>query len=123
MFTFIKAQAASLTATASDFLMTILLVEVFGCWYVAASATGTLTGGICNFIICRRWVFNAENGPVRWQAMKYVLVWIGNLGLNAGGVFLVTHYVGWSYLISKIFISLAVGAGYNYVLQKKFVFK
>jgi len=34
MATFIKAQAASLTATVVDFAVTIILKEWFQCWYL-----------------------------------------------------------------------------------------
>jgi putative flippase GtrA len=57
------------------------------------------------------------------QAVKYVIVWAGNLLLVSAGVFLLTHYGSLSYLVSKIAVSLIVGFFYNYRLQKRFVFK
>jgi putative flippase GtrA len=123
MATFIKAQAASLAATCFDFLTTIVLVNVFGWWYLAGSITGTIAGGVLNFMIGRLWAFSAGEGRIEWQFIKYVLVWTGNLLLNAAGVFMITHYVGLSYVISKILTAIVVGIGYNYVLQKKFVFR
>jgi len=123
MITFLKAQASSLIATAVDFLATILLVEIFTVWYLPASITGTVTGGAANFMVNRVWVFEATDERTTPQAMKYLLVWMGNLGLNAGGLFLMTTYSGLSYLVSKICVSAAVGFSYNYVLQKKFVFR
>ena len=123
MATFLKAQAASLAATVVDFGVTILLKEVIHCWYLLASVLGTISGGIVNFSMNRSWVFQANDQKIYLQAIKYILVWIGNLVLVSGGVFVFTHYVGLSYLVSKIIVSLTVGIGYNYVLQKKFVFK
>lgn len=123
MATFIKAQAASLAATCFDFLTTIVLVNVFGWWYLAGSVTGTIAGGLLNFMIGRLWAFNAGEGKIEWQFIKYVLVWTGNLLLNAAGVFMITQYIGLSYVISKVITAVVVGIGYNYVLQKKFVFR
>jgi putative flippase GtrA len=123
MATFIKAQAASLTATIVDFSVTVLLKEVFHCWYLLASILGTISGGVVNFSMNRSWVFKAHNKKIHFQAIKYVLVWIGNLVLVSGGVFLLTNYGGFSYIVSKITVSLVVGIFYNYVLQKRFVFK
>lgn len=123
MATFIKAQAASFTATAVDFGITIVLKEWAGCWYLLASILGTVSGGVVNFAMNRSWVFQAKDKKIHFQAIKYVLVWFGNLVLVSGGVFLFTHYGGISYLVSKITVSLLVGIFYNYVLQKKFVFK
>ena len=123
MATFIKAQAASLTATFVDFSVTIILKELAGSWYLLASVLGTICGGMVNFRMNRRWVFSARDRKVQTQAVKYVLVWIGNLVLVSAGVFFLTHYGGISYLVSKIAVSVLVGFFYNYTLQKRFVFK
>lgn len=123
MVTFVKAQAASLTATLVDFSVFLILTEVFNCWYLAASITGTISGGITNFMLGRMWVFNARNGGIPKQAVKYILVWAGNLLLVSAGVFIVKEYVGLTPLLSKIIVSLIVGFTYNYFLQKRFVFK
>lgn len=123
MGTFVKAQAASLAATIVDFAVFIILTELFRCWYLAASITGTISGGITNFLLGRVWVFDATQRKIPLQAFKYLLVWIGNLLLVSGGVFIVKEYIGLTPLMSKIIVSLIVGFTYNYLLQKKFVFK
>lgn len=112
-----------MAATCFDFLTTIVLVNVFGWWYLAGSVTGTIAGGVLNFMMGRLWAFNAGDRSIEWQFVKYVLVWVGNLLLNAAGVFMITQYIGLSYVISKILTAVVVGIGYNYVLQKKFVFR
>ncbi|MBI2284429.1 MAG: GtrA family protein [Bacteroidetes bacterium] len=123
MATFVKAQMASLTATLVDFTMTIVLKEAFQCWYLLASVLGTISGGVINFTMNRRWVFRARSKKVQLQAIKYIMVWMGNLLLVSAGVFLLTNYAGFSYVVSKVTVSLVVGVFYNYVLQKRFVFK
>lgn len=120
---FFKAQAASLTATAVDFSLTVILKEWLHWWYLLASILGTVVGGIVNFSMSRRWVFSARDKKMYFQAVKYVLVWIGNLLLVSGGVFLMTRYGEISYLVSKVTVSIFVGYFYNYRLQKIFVFK
>ncbi len=123
MFTFLKAQASSLISTMVDFLVTVLLREVFQVWYLTASVTGTVCGGVTNFMLGRNWVFLSKEDEVEYQAVKYLIVWLGNLALNAGGTYVFTSVLGIEYWMSKILISLIVGIGYNYVLQKFFVFK
>lgn len=114
---------SSLIASAADFLITVLLVELTGTRVVLASVEGTISGGIINFIINRSWVFAEGEKKARVQLFRYALVWTGNLALNASGMYLVTHYTNLNYILSKIFVSLLVGIFYNYYLQKKFVFK
>ncbi|AKD04226.1 GtrA family protein [Pontibacter korlensis] len=123
MLTFVKAQAASIAASAVDFLVTIIAVELFGLWYVAGTVMGTVSGGITHFMLGRTWVFRAADKSIPRQAIKYFLVWKGSLLLNATGVYLITHYGGINYIYSKIFMSLLVGFFYNYIIQKKYVFR
>jgi putative flippase GtrA len=123
MFTFLKAQAASLSASIVDFLITLLCVEVLHVWYFSAYITGTVLGGIVNFSMGRVWVFDSKENNAPVQAVRYIIVWTGSLLLTTCGAFLVTHYGSMNYILSKVFISLLVGISYNYVLQKKFVFK
>ena len=123
MLLFAKAQAASLLASGLDFLVTFLAVDLLGWWYVTGTVTGTIAGGILNFALGRTWIFQATNKTITIQAMRYLIVWNGSLFLNAAGVFALTHFTGTNYLISKIIISILVGFFYNYIIQKKYVFR
>ncbi|TSD66506.1 GtrA family protein [Inquilinus sp. KBS0705] len=122
MATFVKAQASSIIATIFDFLTTIVCKEFFYLWYVIASLIGTISGGVTNFALGRVWVFKSKDETIPKQVIKYMAVWLGNLALTTAGVFLVTHYIGLSYIISKALVSVVVGVSYNYFLQKRFVF-
>ncbi|HTN16353.1 MAG TPA: GtrA family protein [Chitinophagaceae bacterium] len=123
MIQFLKAQASSLIATVADFLVTIVCKEILGMWYLLANILGVISGGLVNFWINRDWVFNGREKAVRYQAIRYFVIWTGNLLLNAGGVWLLTQYSSFNYLVSKTVVSLIVGWTYNYFLQKNFVFK
>ena len=122
MITFLKANLASLVASLSDFLMTVLLVQWCQTNVVMAAAAGTVTGGIVNFLIGRHWVFHAGDERAFKQLGKYALIWSGNLLLNTGGVYVLTSQAGLHYTVSKVVTSLLVAFGYNYPLQKNFVF-
>jgi putative flippase GtrA len=123
MLTFLKAQAASITATAVDFFTTIMLVEVFGWGYVLATICGTVAGAITHFLMSRHWVFEASDGKIHSQGLKYFLVWIVYLFLSTGSIFLITNYLGVNYILSKVFVASIMSISYNYLLHKKFVFK
>jgi putative flippase GtrA len=122
MITYIKAQAALIAGSLADFLVTIILKEVFHCWYVEANMAGNIVGAIAQFILCRNWAFNAGNQKVNFQIFKFIIVWIGNIILSAAGVYLLTNYLAINYIISKTIVSALLGLTYNYFLQKKYVF-
>lgn len=124
MKTFLKAQATSLISTSVDYLMFGLLHEVFGVWYLLANVIGVTSGGVTNFLLGRYWAFSSKEENIEGQALKFFIVWVGNLILNTGLVFGLTEMLGNKYAwISKIVVSIIIGIGYNYVLQKFFVFK
>jgi putative flippase GtrA len=126
MLTFLKAQTASIVATAIDYLITNALVLVTGAspaMVALASVEGAACGGIVNFIINRSWVFNEGQNRTRVQITRYILVWTGSVLLNASGMYLFTYFTTINVAISKILVSVLVGVFYNYFLQKRFVFK
>jgi len=122
MLRFFKAQASSLTASATDFLMTALTVSFLGWWFVTGSIIGTLSGGVINFYLNRSWVFKAGLNAVHPQIIRYILVWTGNLLLVTLFVYLLTHFFNINYLHAKIAVSIAIGLSYNYYMQKQFIF-
>jgi putative flippase GtrA len=119
----VKAQAASLAGTAVDFLVTIGCVEGLHLWYLAATVLGNTAGGITNFYLGRHLVFQAAQQNAPMQGVRYFFVWLGSMLLNASGVYLFTQVLHANYLYSKIAVSLLVGIGFNYFLQRDFVFK
>lgn len=123
MITFLKANISSSIASFFDYLITIFLVGFFDTDVVIASTIGTACGGILNFLIGRNWVFESKKRKVHQQAVRYGLVWTGNLLLNTGGMYILTKMLKINFVIAKVFVSLIVGFCYNYTLQKKYVFK
>jgi putative flippase GtrA len=119
----VKAQAASLAGTVVDFLVTIGCVELLHSWYLVATVLGNIAGGITNFMLGRYLVFEATEQQAPAQGVRYFLVWLGSMLLNATGVYLCTQVLHVNYVLSKIVVSLLVGIGFNYFLQVHFVFK
>jgi putative flippase GtrA len=122
MFTFIKANIASLVASLCDYVVTIIAVQFFAVNVVVAGITGTICGGVINFLIGRHWVFVANQAKASRQAKRYFLVWSGNLVLNATGMYVLTK-IGVNYIVTKLVTSILVAVAYNYPCQKGYVFK
>ena len=109
-------------ASGVDFLTTIACVSLGHFWYLSASVTGAIGGGVVSFGLSKSWVFAQSNQPVGSQLGRFVLVWLGNAGLNAAGLFVATQFMGIQYLVAKTGIAILVGVSYNYIFQKDFVF-
>ena len=120
---FTKAQVASLIASAVDFAVSWLLVNRMQVPYLAGGVTGTICGGVTHFLISRNWAFSAQEKKWTGQLSRYIPVWIGNLILNASGLWFLKSIAGWPFWPAKIATAVGVAVFYNYVLQKRFVFK
>jgi putative flippase GtrA len=124
MHTFIKAQSVLIAGSAADFLVIVLMVLLFSCWYVTASAAGNIAGAIAQFILSRNWVFNTgkQKSAVPLQLIKFVFMQAGNIALATFGMYLFTQYTHLHYLLCKLIVSAFPGVSYTYLLSKKFVF-
>ncbi|NDE09655.1 MAG: GtrA family protein [Chitinophagia bacterium] len=120
---FWKVNIAAIIASLADFLFTFLLKYIGHLDAVLASILGTIFGGVINFLIGRVWVFKTSQTNFSEQGKKYFLIWLGNLLLNASGVYLLIKIMGVQYLIAKMITAITVAIGYNYPLQKGYVFK
>ncbi|MES2849214.1 MAG: GtrA family protein [Bacteroidota bacterium] len=123
MRTFLKANMASLIATSCDYGLTVVLKEFIKVNEFAAGVSGTVLGGIVNFLISRHWVFKAGDEQAYSQGKRFFIIWTGNLVLNATGYYILVHYTNIHYVIAKLITSLTVMFAYNYPLQKNYVFK
>jgi len=120
---FVKTNMASLIASLCDYMVTIFLRQFFYVDAVIAGITGTIVGGMVNFYVCRLWVFKVNKTSVSLQGKRYLIIWTGNLLMNAGGLYVLINIAGVHYIIAKLITSLTVAFGYNYPLQKLYVFK
>jgi putative flippase GtrA len=123
MKSFFKANIAAIIASFCDFGITVFFKQVCKIDSVLASILGTMVGGLSNFLIGRIWVFRSIQTPFFHQGRKYLLTWFGNLVLNSAGVYVLIKMMGVHYLFAKIATAIIVAVGYNYPVQKKYVFK
>jgi putative flippase GtrA len=122
MIKFIKVQAGSIIGSIADYITTIILVELFSCWYIFANLSGNIIGGTIQFILSRNWVFKENKGNTLSLVTKFVIFFLGNLILSSIGIYIFTHSLRINYLVSKTVTSVILGISYNYIVQKTFVF-
>ena len=137
LFTFIRAQFSSQISSLTDFVVSIICVNIFGIFYGNATLIGNISGGILNCFINYQWTFKAKGIKVTYVLIKFVLVWLVSIFLNQQGTILFTmlviEYVPMHnmpsiivenvFLIPKIVVSIIVGLVWNYNMQRVFVYK
>jgi len=120
---FLRYNIAAILATITDFLVFVILIEIFGIWYIVATILSALSGGITAFILNRNWAFTNKRGRLSKQAIRYFFVWGGSILLVTAGLFVLVESTNINEIFSKIIISIAVGFGFNFLMYKYFVFK
>lgn len=133
----LKALFTAQVASVVDFVVTVLLSSFLGVYYVIATSVGAVTGGVVNCILNYRWVFPGS-GASKWHiAIKYFLVWGVSILLNTYGTYLLTEMLrdkAWVnsllgahsdqiYIFSKIVVAVIVAIGWNYQMQRLFVYR
>lgn len=120
---FFRYNIVAVLATGVDFLVFILLFEIFDIWYVASTFISAICGGIAAFVLNRIWTFMGKNGKLGNQAIKYLIVWGSSILLNTLGLYLIVENSNLGSIISKIIVSVIVGICFNFLMNKYFVFK
>ena len=136
-YTFLRAQFTSQISSATDFLSTFVFAFWLSVYYPVATLLGCVFGGIVNFILNYRWSFKARGGNTKHMIVKFLMVWSVSLFLNTSGTFVLTewlkrtssvsHFFGMFvddvFIVVKAFVSLIVGFGWNYTMNKCFVYR
>ncbi len=124
IFSFIKAQFSAFVGGLFDYSVMIICTEFFHIHYTRSIVISGLMGAFVNFSINRYWTFKAnQHTSFKNQIFKFYLVVLGSIFLKSSGTFLLTESLGLDYKISRLIIDLIVSLGFNYTLQKFWVFK
>lgn len=120
---FSKAQLSAMTATLTDFTVSLLGATLLGGWYVWSSLAGATAGGVVNCVVNYRWVFCSQHQKKKYVAVKYALVWMGSIALNTLCTYALTELTRQHFILAKAVVSVAVALLWNYQLQKCFVYQ
>ena len=120
---FAKSQLSAFVGGIVDYVIMILCTEVIGIHYVISIGIGGVIGAFVNYTINRYWTFNATEESKVSQIPKFIVVVIGSISLKAGGTYFLTELLSIDYRISWIIVNALVAFGFNFLLQKFWVFK
>ena len=122
-FTFFKAQLSAFLGGLFDFGVYSACYKLFHISAPFSNAISGSLGAIVNFLINRYWSFGSTKHSVGSQLWKFIIVVCGSIALKSTGIhFLVDVYHG-NFLFSKLLVEVLVSLGFNYTLQRFWVFK
>ncbi|MES2647884.1 MAG: GtrA family protein [Bacteroidota bacterium] len=120
---FAKAQVSAFLGGIIDYLVMISLSEFLHIHYTISILFSGMIGAVANFYINKYWTYQSHQSAVQTQLAKFVFVVVGSILLKSGGTYLVTSLSGIDYKITRLIVDLFVSLGFNFVLQKYWVFK
>lgn len=124
IFHFLEAEASATAASIVDFGLALGLVYGHILPYTWSNIIGVIMGGITNCLLNSRYVFRGHGRNKKDIAFRYFVVWLGSMCINGLGTNGVTALMGarW-FVVVKSVIAFLVAVGFNYPLQRGFVFK
>ena len=125
-YVFAKAQASAFTGGLVDYLIMIICTEFFHIHYTISILISGIIGAVVNFSINRYWTFHSNESlpsPMRGQLVKFCTVVMGSIILKSAGTYLLTSWLSIDYKLSRVLVDILVSLGFNYTLQKYWVFK
>lgn len=119
---FLRAQLSAFTGGICDYALMIGLTEYGHLFYCNSIVISGIFGAVINFSLNRYWAFKQTGVSSSIQLQKFVLVVIGSIILKSSGTFLLTEFLKIDYRVSRLFVDAIISLGFNFTLQKYWVF-
>ncbi|GGE33713.1 MULTISPECIES: GtrA family protein [Sphingobacterium] len=120
---FLKAQLSAFIGGLSDFGIYTFCYTVLKFTAPFSNVISGSLGAIVNFTINRYWSFDNTETSLGSQLWKFILVVIGSITLKSLGIHLLVDIWHVHFLISKAIVEIIVSLGFNYTLQRFWVFR
>lgn len=120
---FLRAQVSAFVGGLADFGIYSFCYKVFLISAPFSNVISGSLGAIVNFTINRYWSFNNAAAPLASQLWKFCIVVAGSILLKSTGIHFLVDISGQHFLLSKALVEIVVSLGFNFTLQKFWVFR
>ena len=120
---FFRSQASSAVSTVFDFGSFGVLHYLLSVHYALSSGIGNICGAIISFYLGRIWAFKRKDGKITHQAIKYAITSLSSAFINTSGIIFLTENFSIEPAWSKAIVALVVGATFNFLMFRYFVYK
>ncbi|MCH5233594.1 MAG: GtrA family protein [Muribaculaceae bacterium] len=134
--TFIRSSMSSQLCAWFDFIVSFVMFAWVGLQPIYSTAIGALCGGIANCIVNYKFTYHSLDCPWKAVAVKFTMIWFGSMLLNSFGteglywVLSRWHFlerIGFRpdgyFTISRLIVSAVVSLGWNFQMQRLFVYR
>ncbi len=122
IFVFGKAQLSAFIGGIADWIIFLICVKI-GIHYTISIWISGFLGALVNFSLNKYWTYHANEESISSQLFKFYFVVIGSVVLKSFGTYVMTEALTIDCRISRLVVDLVVSLGYNYTLQRYWVFR
>lgn len=121
---FVKYAICGSTAASVDLFLLFVFTDLLNFWIVYSASLAFVFAFFVSFYLQKFWTFrdNQKKGTMK-QMIMYLMVGIMNLGINAGGMYLLVEKYEIMYLLAQIIMGLSVAifsfSIYRFVIFRK----
>ncbi len=123
IFAFAKAQASAFIGGVFDYGVMVFCKEVVGLDVKNAIRISGALGAVVNFSLNRYWAFQQGDSPLGGQVWKFILVVLGSIFLKSEATPFLSQVFDIDYKVGRLVVELVVSLGFNYPLQRYWVFR
>jgi len=123
ILSFGRAQVSAFLGGLSDFAIYTFCLQALGFSAHGSNIISGSLGAVVNFLINRYWAFDSKTMPLGNQLWKFVLVVLGSVTLKSSGIYLLVDCFFLNPFYSKLILEVIVSLGFNFTMQKYWVFK
>lgn len=120
---FLRAQLSAFIGGLSDFGIYTFCYTVLNFTAPFSNVISGSLGAIVNFTINRYWSFGNTEKSIGSQLWKFIIVVVGSITLKSLGIHVLVDIWHLHFLLSKLIVEIIVSLGFNYTLQRFWVFK
>jgi len=120
---FLRAQLSAFIGGLSDFGIYTFCYTVLKFTAPFSNVVSGSLGAIVNFTINRYWSFGNTEKSIGSQLWKFIIVVVGSITLKSLGIHVLVDIWHLHFLPSKLIVEIIVSLGFNYTLQRFWVFK
>lgn len=120
---FLRAQLSAFIGGLSDFGIYTFCYTILKFSAPFSNVISASLGAIVNFTINRYWSFGNTQKSIGSQLWKFIIVVVGSITLKSLGIHLLVDIWHLHFLLSKLIVEIIVSLGFNYTLQRFWVFK
>ena len=96
------------TAAGVNILFLYVFTDIFHLYYLISNVLSFIFGLITNYVLSKKFIFKADVGNKGLEFMVYGLIGVVGLVFDTGLLYFFTGFLGFYYMISKIFSTIIV---------------